>query len=79
MTARAGAVGPNGPAFANVGNLVEFTSEGVFQNALAVGFDAVHTELFAEKLNDTLTWDSNVLQPCAAHLVFGGVTSFNPL
>ena len=79
MTARAGATGPNGPAFANVGNLVEFTSAGVFQNALAVGFGAVHTELVAAKLNDTLTWNSDVLQPCAAHLVFGGVTSYNPL
>ena len=79
MTARAGATGPNGPAFANIGNLVEFTSAGVFQNALAVGFGAVHSELFAEKLNDTLTWDSDVLQPCAAHLLFGGATSFSPL
>ena len=79
MTARAGATGPNGPAFANVGNLVEFTSAGTFQNALAVGFGAVHTELFGARLNDTLTWDSDVLQPCAAHLVFGGVTSYNPL
>jgi len=79
MTARAGATGPNGPAFANVGNLVEFTSAGTFQNALAVGFDAGHTELVGTKLNDMLTWDSDVLQPCAAHLVFGGVTSFNPL
>jgi hypothetical protein len=79
MTARAGAVGPNGPAFAIVGHLVEFTSAGTFQDALAVSFDAVHTELFGEKLNDILTWDPDVLQPYAAHLVFGGVTSYNPL
>jgi hypothetical protein len=46
MTARAGATGSNGPASANVGNLAEFTSAGTFQNALAVGFAAVRTDLF---------------------------------
>ena len=79
MTARAGAVGSNGPAFADVGNLVEFPSAGVFQNALAVGFSPVHNDVVAGEFDETLTWTSYVLQPCLAHLVFGGNSSFYPI
>ena len=74
----AGGTGQGGPAFAHVGNLVEFTSSGTFQSTLAVDFDAVHTELLGARLDDTLTWDTVVLQPCAAHSVFGRMTSDSP-
>ena len=74
----AGDTGQGSPAFANVGNLVEFTSAGVCHDALAVGVDAEHTELLGARLDDTLSWDSDVLQPSAAHLVFGEATSFSP-
>ena len=79
VSGRAGAVGSNGVSFANVGNALEWPALTAGHNALASGFGRTTEQLFGVPLNDTVSWVSDVFQPCAAHLLVGGVSSYTPL